>query len=323
MSFDIRLRLYIFSYNRSVYLEGLISSLERNGWPKRLITIIDDCSDDKRTKDILRKLGDYYEVMNSKAASEKSRNGGLHEMMNLALSHAEASKVAYAVFVQDDMQAIRPFDPNYLDSCLGDLKRNNLLTCSVVVEKQRRQELRKKLSIDLVGHSLYRRNNLRIGHRYYQDTGIFDVSIRKRLGIVALTGESEMNELLAKSELPLTCLRRPLFAFIPFPVSFSGREHLLGDRIAQVFLPPKVQEISVRDNFQIPACFDDLILRDLKGRPLEIKIRPAYSGGASRYLKRQDGSLKTLGKFLIWTNHFELQLRALLKKFINIFSVYI
>lgn len=105
-----KLTVAVFSYNRGAYLKFCLESLARN-LPQARVVVYDDLSDDPETQAVLAALKVPFV---QPTAVAKATHGGLYVNMSRALADA---KTEYLLFLQDDMQVVRPVD----DQDLADI----------------------------------------------------------------------------------------------------------------------------------------------------------------------------------------------------------
>jgi len=117
------LDVYIFSFNRGPYLKNCLRSVQGNILPDSdaetgadesvangrdvNLTVIDDNSTEPATLELLNSISSDIKVLQPEA-KRKGRHGGLYANMQLALDHAREGSVI--LFLQDDMQIVRPLD---------------------------------------------------------------------------------------------------------------------------------------------------------------------------------------------------------------------
>lgn len=115
---SMKIKTYIFSYNRGENLENLLQSARDTEWRGEII-IYDDCSTDLKTIDAISRLEKSgYKVFRSKKKSAH-RLGGLYENMTAILKDTEDE---FVMFLQDDMQFVRKVD-------LAEIERMCELMC--------------------------------------------------------------------------------------------------------------------------------------------------------------------------------------------------
>ena len=105
---------YVFSYNRGRFLENCVNSI-RTLAPSCRVVVVDDHSSDAETCAFLDTLRGTSEVLRPPPAAA-GRHGGLYNNMQLALEHAAAEPV---IFIQDDMQVVRPLGESDLAEICG------------------------------------------------------------------------------------------------------------------------------------------------------------------------------------------------------------
>lgn len=99
------MQFVVFSYNRGVFLENCIASIERCA-PGHKVAIFDDNSDDADTQRILGALAERHTVwLPEVAGAGKSKHGGLYSNMQSALERLDENTLM--CFLQDDVQLVR------------------------------------------------------------------------------------------------------------------------------------------------------------------------------------------------------------------------
>ncbi len=102
------LLICVFSFNRGRFLEHCIETIELCA-PMADIAVFDDESYDLATQRSLDRLSDKHSVI-SRASTSKHKLGGLYGNMQAALEYA--ADYPLVVFLQDDMQMVRPLVPD-------------------------------------------------------------------------------------------------------------------------------------------------------------------------------------------------------------------
>src|SRR5688572_9727605 len=109
MTRDDPIAIFIFSYNRGRFLENCLGSI-LDLMPDGPRYILDDGSDDPFTQDVLGRYSDRFEVSGpSNDHAVEKKTGGLYGNMNHAMRIAVTSGYRRVLFIQDDMQLVRPF----------------------------------------------------------------------------------------------------------------------------------------------------------------------------------------------------------------------
>lgn len=105
----------VMSYDMGELLRNCLMSIERNSNGVD-VAIFDDGSTNPITREVLREYGTKYRVTVSvKEDPREWKTGGLHANMNRAIDFAVANGFDYVLFVQDDMQLVRPIDEATID----------------------------------------------------------------------------------------------------------------------------------------------------------------------------------------------------------------
>ncbi|MBY5994082.1 glycosyltransferase family 2 protein [Ferrimonas balearica] len=105
-----KLSIYIFSYNRGRFLENAVASCLRFA-EGASVCVVDDNSEDPETCQYLDNLPEGVGLLQPDQ-KEKSRHGGLYNNMQSALDSATSE---WVLFIQDDMQLVRPVEQDDLD----------------------------------------------------------------------------------------------------------------------------------------------------------------------------------------------------------------
>lgn len=115
-----QIQVFIFSFNRGPLLENCVSSA-LNCLPKADITIYDDKSYNKQTIRALKRIKNIGVriIRPQKIPREdfsKPRGGLYNNMRDVIENHLDPSAFDYVLFVQDDMQFVRPLQAADYDS---------------------------------------------------------------------------------------------------------------------------------------------------------------------------------------------------------------
>ena len=172
---DAPLEVAIFSYNRGTYLEHCVGSVRRN-MPFARIRVFDDRSDDPETVAYLKTLGDAVHIRDG---GETARLGGLYANMQSAVDNCKAP---YVMFLQDDMQIVRPVDTVDLqtfDHFFADHRKAAFIT--PLFQKAHRRRSRQRYLRPAPGHRGYLFDmpsdaEGRLVDRFYNDVTIADVA---------------------------------------------------------------------------------------------------------------------------------------------------
>ena len=100
--------VFVFSFNRGRFLLNCIKSIDSflDGFE---VVIVDDESTDKDTQNVLAAVSKRHRVLKNDGVGEyEEKTGGLAGSMNMAMAYAAERGYEYALFIQDDMQLVRP-----------------------------------------------------------------------------------------------------------------------------------------------------------------------------------------------------------------------
>ena len=95
--------VYIFSYNRGLFLQNCVNSILRHA-PDSSITIIDDGSQDPETVRILESFPEEIRVLRQER-NNVAKLGGLYHNMQIAVDDSKDDELV--MFLQDDTQIVR------------------------------------------------------------------------------------------------------------------------------------------------------------------------------------------------------------------------
>lgn len=231
------LAIYVFSFNRSKYLENCIRSVEEMA-PSFPLYIIDDHSDDIVTIETLAETSVRHPVLfNRNNDQEEHKTGGLTGCMNTAINHAQQLCYKYALFLQDDMQLVRPIsvaDLNFIDDYFTYILSSIQLSTTFI----------RRLSEDGFLDDYYVHDDARAYIRYasreqgkssFSDTGVFNVHRFHQIFRSFEVGEA-VNSVKAK-RLGLVCGRSiyPFMCWLPYPESYRGKSKNIRHRLFEYF----------------------------------------------------------------------------------------
>lgn len=106
-----RLLVCVFSFNRGQFLEHCVSTIEQC-MPDADIAVFDDDSYDEYTGQVLARIGSRHTVLQPGNQSTH-KLGGLYGNMQSALEFGRDYRLV--VFLQDDMQVVRPVSADEID----------------------------------------------------------------------------------------------------------------------------------------------------------------------------------------------------------------
>ena len=224
----MQLSIYIFSFNRGAFLENCIASIKACAGDCA-VTIIDDRSKDPHTIDVLKNLSARYRIVQASDDSNENSQGtvlgGLYGNMNLAMKDAIERDFKRVLFIQDDMQFVRPLtdrDFKNLDDYL-QANKNTFQISTTFVRSLSQSRFDEKHFLDDSRTAYLRHPATEGGKSNFCDTGVFDVE-RFRLLFKDFVVTEGANSDKARS-LGLCCGRSvyPFMNWLPYPVAHRGK----------------------------------------------------------------------------------------------------
>jgi len=247
----------VFSFNRGVFLEHCIKTIEKNA-PELSITIYDDNSDDQFTCSILERLSKKYKVKkNIRPEEVEDKTGGLAGCMNMAMRDARDLGIEYILFIQDDMQLVRPIthdDLSYIDNYF-DVISNTFQISTNFFREINVNTLPQEYYTNIKAAAYIRHKESEHGKSNFSDTGVFSVSRFYQLFQNFEVGE-DVNSMRAISNgLTLGFSIYPFMCWLPYPLSYRGKKrtpkHLLFEHYGRSGFYPilQMQEEEVKNLF--------------------------------------------------------------------------
>ena len=277
----MNLSVYIFSYNRGDFLAHALQSV-RKMMPDGVVKIVDDHSDDAATREFL--AGCEAPVLYPQSA-DKARHGGLYQNMQLAL---EDCATTYCLFLQDDMQVVRPVDNAdyaYLDDFFATFPQAGFL--NPVFLKGQRAKRDRRISKVSDTFPVYFRHYPQKAHPRgisYADVVIAHKPRLTEQGWRFSHGEVD-NALRAMALFgEMGMMRDPFIMFLPQVPVFRGKQKTwpvrLAERLAgnepKVFIPMQeadVERLRKRDINQLPVAEKYLTPADKRvKRPFQYSV---------------------------------------------------
>lgn len=225
--------VFVFSYNRGRFLENCVISIEAC-LPAAPITIIDDRSTDPNTGEVLRTLAKRYEVVHSNPQGlTEHKTGGLSGGMNLAMSLAKARGHEHVLFLQDDMQLVRPVLPRDLDAIVSyfDAIPNTIQLSSNFGRALSAPDFFDKFDVHTEASCYLRRLGMESGKSGFSDTGVFSVSRYSQLFGSFVLGELGNSQKAIQRGLRCGRSLYPFSSWLPYPTSFRGKHRSIQHRM--------------------------------------------------------------------------------------------
>lgn len=231
-----QMAVYIFSYNRAQLLDHLLESTARC-MPGFDSFVVDDDSEDPATRQVLRKWEDCTPVLEAAEGFGEKKTGGLYPNMTNALHHARSKGYKYALFTQDDMQFVRPFDSR--DAALiEDYFAAHLKVIQLLVHFIKRPEpdvdLADLWKPDARGTSYLRTEMDSNAKSCFCAGGIFHVSRTIEAIGSFETSEAKNSARLKTKGYYYGVSHAPLISFMPAPISFRGKHRSVEHRLYEI-----------------------------------------------------------------------------------------
>ena len=227
---------FVFSFNRGVFLENCLNSIESCLAGAKTV-IIDDNSTDPETLETLSELSKRFEVIHPQAAETEIKTGGLYANMNYAMDIANSIGSPYALFIQDDMQLVRKIDASdfrRISSYFQEIPNSFQISTSFIRQLSVK-DFFKDHFLDLKSGSYIRRRDRERGKSNFSAAGVFDVERFHNIYGSFEIGEGKNSE--RAQQLGLVCGRSitPFMCWLPYPNSYRGRARNMKHRFFEYF----------------------------------------------------------------------------------------
>jgi len=295
------IHIYVFSFNRGRYLENCLKSIQIC-IPESSITIIDDQSSDGLTLDVLARLSQTCEVVTLEKDKFDDKTGGLYTNMNYAMYDVIKRKVKYVLFIQDDMQLVRPVTNSDLQRVDSFFECNSssvqYYPCFFKSSNMLNPD---HWQLDESGTAYLQDINL--PYSGFSAVGIFHVG-----RFINSFGELNNIERDIDKKARMKGIQKgyaayPFMMYLPFPISYRNRKrsflHKFSERLAGAgFYPIQLLEgtqskrLFDRNPMDFPFAEEFLIVEGLNS-----KTKWTFVGGVSA-LHNQGGYRSIIGRFL-------------------------
>jgi len=217
--------VFVFSYNRGIFLENCLNSIEQCLSGFKTI-IIDDNSTDPDTLERLSRLSENYEIIRPNFSGKEVKTGGLYSNMNHAIEYAHSDNLSKVIFIQDDMQFVRRVTREDFEAYDKYFKchNNSIQISTTFVRRLSADTFLQDHYISKEGQAYIRRSESERGKSNFSAVGVFDVN-----RVVGIFGKFEIGEGLNSQKaqsLSLVCGRAifPDMCWLPYPPSFRGKK---------------------------------------------------------------------------------------------------
>lgn len=244
------MHIWVFSYNRGLFLQNCIESIERCA-PMCPVTVFDDNSTDPETQSVLESIAKKHRVMKPEAGVSESKHGGLYA--NMQSAYENMSEGELMCFMQDDTQLVRPVASDDLlslkayfltHSRAGFVQPAFLRGCNA---KQDRQLTRFDPEANVYFVDRYERS----AGAFYSDIVIADVG-RLRESSWHFAAREAQNERQARKKFgQMGYLRDPFVAWLPNVPAFRGKKETWALRKAQKLSSSGFYPIAILDDEEV------------------------------------------------------------------------
>lgn len=223
------------------------------------VYIVDDNSDDPATQDVLRRWAPVFPRLDVVPQRGERKTGGLYPNMCLALDHASNSGYEYALFTQDDMQFVRPFDQRdvaLVDRYFEDHQSAIQLLVHFIKRPAGSERSKDTWCPDESGMVLLRRSQFDTGKTNFCAGGIFDVRRTKAELGAFRSGEMANSDVLKERGIYYGASFYPLISFLPAPVSYRGKRRSLEHRFYEYLGGAGFHPISLMTAAEVEAFWN-------------------------------------------------------------------
>jgi len=213
----LKIFIFIFHKDRFNYLSNLLASVEKNlKLPKNYYEIIiHDASKKNKVRNKLKKINKKYKIILEGQDQDNIHKslGGLYNSMNNALKYSINKNANLMMFLQDDMQFTSEVDLKVLSHISDIFEKTSATYINNTFIRLNKYKTFNKFVISECKSFYYNFDNS------YNDTGIFNVDVLKRINFTFQYSENE-NELFFKSKSSNSVnLKNPFVSYLPWPVT--------------------------------------------------------------------------------------------------------
>jgi len=293
------MHIYIFSYNRGIFLENCLLSV-RDCAPQYKVTVIDDKSSDYSTLEVINKWRNTYEVISPRRSKHTYKTGGLYNNMNYAMDHAAINKNTFALFLQDDMQLIRKITKSDM-SDIHDFYLYNKNVIQYDTNFMKFHTTPDNLYVDGSGKGYLKPLNL--DYSGFTALGVFHVDRFFRMFGEFKSTERLNDEYARSNGIQRGYARNPFMMWLPNPISHRGKKRSLWLRVIEKisragFYPYTYMSPSEASSFLKRKITEFPVAEDYLDCPgLTKKKKWAFVGGRSA-LYEQGGWRRIVGRVM-------------------------
>lgn len=228
----MKMHIWIFSYNRGVFLQNCVESVERCA-PMCELTVFDDNSTDTETQAILSAIAEKHRVLKPRPGAEEGKHGGLYANMQSALELMPDDELMCCL--QDDTQLVRAIVQSDIDNIsdyFSAFEDAAFVQLAFMRGRNRgADEVRTRFDLESGMYFVDRYN--RSAGTFYSD--IFIASVNRLRGCGwRFEAREKVNESQAKTHFrPIAYMRNPFAAWLPNVPAFRGKVQTWAMRRAQ------------------------------------------------------------------------------------------
>ena len=220
----------VFSFNRGPFLKNCVESIEKC-CPSARITVFDDDSDDRETRQVLEEIAGTHRV-EQPGHSSAHRLGGLYGNMQSALELLEHESTL--CFLQDDTQIVRPLlEPDFEDIEAAFQRRPELGFISPCFIRGRTLDRGAQFEAESDLNLYFRRPDQRSSGCHFSALLITKPSRLIKAGWSFKGSEPLNDEQASRLFGPMGYLHAPFAMWLPEVPAFRGKKKTLGLKLAE------------------------------------------------------------------------------------------
>lgn len=228
-----QVEVFVFSYNRWQFLQNCVKSAQRYV-PNSSITIIDDHSDDISTQTLLQKLETEVAVRKPKQTDYR-RWGGFYQNINWVIQ--ELATAPWVVFIEDDMQFIRPIDKRDLMNISNYFEKYPNTACLSIDFFKAEHRERNELNVEIDrNNKIYFLKNAAKAYRggiHFNSQTIVNIKRMREIGFV-YENDRQLNRLnIEKSFDRMGIYAYPLSMYLPSPPTIKNKNQSIIRRFVE------------------------------------------------------------------------------------------
>jgi len=294
------MHIYVFSYNRGIFLDNCLKSIQKCAFDYDA-TVVDDHSSDNYTLEVLKKWEKIYSVITPAEEVSDYKIGGLYGNMNYAMNDAQKKKYKYALFIQDDMQLVRNIlqkDIKMIEKYFNENKKCVQYYPCFFKSYTKKNKNNRSLNNSKIVYF----KKIELQYSGFSAIGVFQVKRFKKLFDKFEKRERTMDNKARKKGIQKGEAVYPFMSYLPHPVSYRNKRksfvHLLTEKISGAGFYPidymdeeSIKILFYRDPNLIPYAEDYLNAPGIKSIPW------SFAGGVTA-LYEQGGLRRVIGRII-------------------------